>query len=217
MKSVDPFTCNLNHICEFFADKLQEGKAANTIAEYRSAISKFHNFVDRQSIGTHPVISHAIAAIMKENPPPSHDDDIINITPFLEFIVSLGDNDSMTLRNLSLKTVFLMALVTASHPSDLTRIDLSTARFASNSYFFNCIVPKESKISLAHAPSTTKSRTKTVFVRSYPDNPDLCPFSALKTLISRTSHLRTSNDRKRSIFLITKQPFRSEERRVGKE
>ena len=100
-----------------------------------------------------------------------------------------------------------MALVTASHPSDLTRIDLSTARLTSNSYFFNCIAPKESKIALAHAPSTTKSRTKTVFVGSYPDNPDLCPFSALKTLISRTSHLRTSNDRKRSIFLITKQPF----------
>src|ERR1044072_1239004 len=32
-------------------------------------------------------------------------------------------------------------------------------------------------------------------------------FLTLKTLISQTSHLRTSNDRKQSVFLITKQPF----------
>lgn len=206
-KSVDPVTCDLNSICEFFSDQLSEGKAANTIAGYRSAISEIHDPVDGQSIGNHPDISRAIAAVMKENPPALHNDDIIDITPSLEFIISLGNNESMTFRNLSLKTVFLIALVTASRPSDLTKIDMSTAKITNVSYSFECIAPKESKIALAHAPSTTKRRSKTVFIGSYSDNPHLCPYSALKTLISRTSHLRTSNDRKRSIFLITKQPY----------
>jgi len=82
----------------------------------------------------------------KECPSKSHSDDLIDITASLELIISLGNND----KNLSIKTAFLLALVTASRPSDLTRLDLSTARVSRSSYSFDCIDPKEFKIAVSH-------------------------------------------------------------------
>ena len=204
---VDPITCDINSICEFFADKLEEGKAANTIAGYRSAISEIHDLVDGQTIGNHPDVSRAIIAVRKENPATSIGPDIVDISPSLEYIDTLGNNESMQLKDLSVKTAFLMALVTASRPSDLVRLDLSTARISESSYSFECIEPKEYKIALAHSASTTKQRIKVVYVGSYPDNPNLCPYSALRSLISRTDHFRTSNSKKKAIFLISRQPY----------
>ena len=203
---MDPVTCNINSICEFFAAKLGEGKSANTIAGYRSAISEIHDHVDGRSIGNHPDISRAINAVRKEHPPPTPSNDIIDITASFEYIKSLGDNESMTLKNLSAKTAFLVALVTASRPSDLTRIDLTSARITRSSYSFDCIEPKEYKIAMSHS-SSTKRRIKTLFIGSYDDSPTLCPFRALNSLLSRTSHFRNTTDSQKSIFLISRQPY----------
>jgi len=204
---VDPTTCNLNSICEFFADKLNEGKAANTIAGYRTAISEVHEMIDGQTVGSHPVISRAILAVKKENPPPGRTDDIIDISSSLTHIINLGDNETMSLRDLSMKTAFLIALVTASRPSDIFRMDLSTAVLSESSLSIDCVAPKEYNIALAHSTATSKKRVKKVFIGSYSENPLLCPFSALQSLLSRTSHFRTSSNRKKSIFLISRQPY----------
>ena len=52
---------------------------------------------------------------------------------------------------------FLMALVTASRPSNLRKIELTTDRVSSLSYRFDCIELKEYKIAIAHSASTNKN------------------------------------------------------------
>lgn len=42
-RQVDPVAGSLNSIVEFLNDQLDSGKAYNTIAEYRSAISEIHD------------------------------------------------------------------------------------------------------------------------------------------------------------------------------
>ncbi|POG61380.1 hypothetical protein GLOIN_2v1786700, partial [Rhizophagus irregularis DAOM 181602=DAOM 197198] len=113
---VDPVTCPINKICEFFSDMLTFGKSYNTIAGYRSAISEIHERIDNFSIGTHPDILKAMQAIRIDKPPTSKSDDAIDIIPSLEFIVSLGDNSTMSIRELTCKTAFLLALISACRP-----------------------------------------------------------------------------------------------------
>src|SRR6185437_15190312 len=102
---------------------------------------------------------------------------------------------------------FLIALVSASRPSDLVRIDLSTIRVSRSSLSFQCIDPKEFKIALAHSSSTMKKNSKSIFVGSFPENDRLCPYSALTTLLQRTQDWQVSSLQKRSLFLITRQPY----------
>ncbi|CAB4379709.1 unnamed protein product [Rhizophagus irregularis] len=120
---VDPVTCPINKICEFFSDMLTFGKSYNTIAGYRSAISEIHEQIDNFSIGTHPDILKAMQAIRIDKPPTSKSNDAINIIPSLEFIVSLGDNSTMSIRELTCKTAFLLALISACRLSDLHQIN----------------------------------------------------------------------------------------------
>ena len=52
----------------------------------------------------------------------------------------------MSLRDLSIKTAFLLALFTGSHPSDLKKIDLTTMTKTRSGFTFDCMYPKEYKI-----------------------------------------------------------------------
>ncbi|RGB41910.1 hypothetical protein C1646_684437 [Rhizophagus diaphanus] len=158
------------------------------IAGYRIAISEAHELVDGVLVGTHPDISWTMHAIHSENPPPVKSDDLIDIIPSLDYIRSLEDNSTMLIRNLTVKTSFLIALVTASRPLDLKRIDLFTLKITRNSITLECIKPKEYNIAKAHSLSSTKS-------------------PAFITLIDRTRQWRDTEDKKKSLFLITREPY----------
>ncbi|PKY59541.1 hypothetical protein RhiirA4_482355 [Rhizophagus irregularis] len=139
-RNLDPITCNLNSICEFFDDKLKDGKVANTIARYRTVISEVHELVNGQSVGSHLNISKAILAVHRLNLPTVKQNDNLDISSSLEYILSLGDNNSMFFQQLTVKTAFLVALVTASRPSDIVRMDLTTLQATNNSYSFDCLL-----------------------------------------------------------------------------
>ena len=122
---------------------LAKGLAFNTIAGYRTAISEHHDHIDSSPIGSHPDVSKALQAIHINNPPPTRPDETIDIVPSLDYIRQLGDNNSMLIRDLSIKTAFLLALVTACCPSDLKKIDLTSIRETVSSYSFDCLLPQE--------------------------------------------------------------------------
>ncbi|RIB20896.1 hypothetical protein C2G38_1963255 [Gigaspora rosea] len=86
--------------------------------------------------------------IFRSNPPAESGDDIYNITPFLDYIVSLGDNSRLPLIALAKKTAFLCALSSASRPSDLARLDLTMLTNTPNSITIQCINPKEINIAI---------------------------------------------------------------------
>ncbi|CAG8674167.1 22938_t:CDS:2, partial [Racocetra persica] len=74
------------------------------------AISEVHNYIDGYPIGKHLDIVKFMITIQKSNPPPPAPDDTIDIISALDFIVSLGPNENMSILDLSCKTVFLIAL-----------------------------------------------------------------------------------------------------------
>ncbi|CAG8715636.1 459_t:CDS:2, partial [Cetraspora pellucida] len=86
------------------------GKAYNTIAEYRTAISEIHDFIDGTPIGKHPDICRVMQAIHNENSSPIRSDDLIDLISSLDYIIRLNNNTEHSLLYLNQKTAFLCAL-----------------------------------------------------------------------------------------------------------
>ncbi|RGB41694.1 hypothetical protein C1646_738985 [Rhizophagus diaphanus] len=206
LNNCDPITYPIEKICDFLVDMLTRERSFNTIAGYRTAISEAHELVDGVSVGTHPNISRMMHALYSENPPPVKPDDPIDIIPSLDYIRSLGDNNTMSIRNLNVKISFLTALITASRPLDLKRTDLFMLKISRNSITLECIKPKEYNIAKAHSLSSTKSPRKKFYIGNY-DDERLCPYSAFTTLIDRTRQWRDTEDKKKSLFLITRESY----------
>ncbi|PKY41217.1 hypothetical protein RhiirA4_395666, partial [Rhizophagus irregularis] len=57
----------------------------------------------------------------------------------------------MSIRNLIIKTAFLLALVTASRPSDLKKVNITTIKSSSSGYTLECRDPKEHKSAKSHS------------------------------------------------------------------
>ncbi|CAG8823075.1 34265_t:CDS:2, partial [Gigaspora margarita] len=179
-RSIDPIQGLLENIIEFLNNMSNQNKVFNIIASYRTAISKIYNHIDGYQVGRHPEIAKFMIAICKINPSPSPLDNGLDILPSLNFIVSLDANDSMSILDLSWKTAFLIALGTASRPSNLQRIDLRTLCKSKQRILLEITNPKEVNISIAHGGN--KYRTKKIFIDYY-DNYDLCPVSTMLKLL----------------------------------
>ena len=81
-----------------------------------SAISKYH-IVDLNTgntIGNHPLVSIAKKAFWQMKPPIPRYHGTYDVTIVLRFIENLGQNETLTLKQLSEKTVFLVAFSTLS-------------------------------------------------------------------------------------------------------
>ena len=81
-----------------------------------SAISKYHD-IDTNTgspIGQHPLVITANKAFWQLRPPIPRYHGTYNVTIVLRFIESLGENEILTLKQLSEKTAFLVAFSTLS-------------------------------------------------------------------------------------------------------
>ena len=59
---------------------------------------------------------------------------------------------------------------------------------------------------MAHSGSTKKQREKVIYIGSFSDETRLCPYEVISALLSQTDTWRTSDNQKRALFLITKEP-----------
>ncbi|CAG8803548.1 16415_t:CDS:1 [Gigaspora margarita] len=182
-KNTDPIQCPIKNIIKFLNDMYSQQKVYNTIASYRLAISEIHNYSNGYPIGRYPDIVKFMIAIRKSNPSPSAPNDPIDIILALDFIISIGSNENMYILNLLQKTAFLIALESASRPSDLHRINLGTLQKTSYGISFFVINPKETNILILHGGN--KSVSKKIFIDYY-ENTELCSALAVLKLLEQT-------------------------------
>ncbi|CAG8738386.1 43329_t:CDS:2 [Gigaspora margarita] len=170
----DPIHYPLEDIMKFLTTKANEGKSYNTIAAYRLTISEDYKYIDNLPVGQNQDIAKLMLGIFRSNPPAESSDNIYDITPSLDFIVSLGDNSQLLLITLAKKTAFLCALLSTSRPSDLARLNLTTLTNTQNGITIQCINAKEINIAIA---------------------------TSLHHYLDRTQNLWFTNEQKTAVFL----------------
>ena len=121
-RNSDPYSSPPALIVKFLRHKFESGASYSTINLIRSAISKFHHGFHGKPIGEHPLVSQAVRAAFRLNPPIPKDKSTSDISPVLNYISSLEPLSSLSLKLLTLKAFFLVTNCTLSRVSSVARL-----------------------------------------------------------------------------------------------
>ena len=175
----------------------KQGFEYSTINGFRSSILALHPRIDKIPIGQHEEVSAVMAGIFHANPPTPKHSQFWDVSVVLEYIKSLGENEDLQPRDLSWKSVTLVALVTASRSSDISALDTRFMNDLGDKIVFQVKeLEKTRKIG-------QKPRTVNIF--EYKEDPKLDPVSCLRLYVERTRHLRPKEGNQ--LFISTVSPY----------
>ena len=120
--SSDPFS---GPVANFLAHLYKEGYQYSSVNAYRSAISSVHEKVDGYTVGQHPLICRLVKGVFQARPPLPRYTHTWDVQKVLNYLDSLGDNKTLSLKHLSWKVAMLLALSRPSRSADLSKLDLS--------------------------------------------------------------------------------------------
>ena len=192
-RKINPVSVSLNAILEFLKDRFKDGKAYRTINVYRSALSAVLPEIDATSVGAHPLVCQLLKGIFHLRPPEPKYSHTWSVSQVLTYIKSLGNNEGLSLKLLSLKLVTLLALTAPDRSSDLAKKDLR----------FRVYYPEGVSFRLPGLSKTSKpgDSPKSSFHASFEEDKDLCPVSCLKCYETNTKEFRSTDINQNKLFL----------------
>ena len=122
-----------------------------------------------------------------------------DVDTVLTYLCSLGPSENLSLKNLSLKLVTLMALASANRSSYLHALDLNFHRFTPEGVLF--ILPTLTKTRRSGPP-------KESFYCSFKER-TLCPVLTLQIYEQSTSNLRSKESGEKCLFISFKKPHKA--------
>ena len=112
-------------MANFLAYLYKEGYQYSSVNAYRSAISSVHEKADGYTVSKHPLICRLIKGVFQARPPLPRYSHTWDVQKVLNYLNSLGDNRTLSLKHLSWKVTMLLALSHLSRSADLSELDLS--------------------------------------------------------------------------------------------
>ena len=207
---------NVSAVAEFLchvADKSQRPEsvvkgtsaAITCLFEALGKQSPIHNYDIKRLISG--IIKSSTSVPMKRSRP-------MPVQPFIDLFTSWGNNDTLTLKQLRMKAITLLALVCMTRPSDLAPkgVLLNTLDLTVNSIVLSLdnveFLPDKSLTILFFGIKNDTSRSG--FEVNIPQNSNnhyIDPVSCLQCYIHRTQSVRPSDTK--PVFLSLKAPFKA--------
>ena len=123
--------------------------------------------------------------VFKNKPPKPKYCSTWKVGTALSFLGTLEPLQKLTLRQLSYKTILLLALTSAARAHELSALDLACSLRKEGSWEFS--LPTHVKTSRPGHPA------RKMFLPSFPDNPNICVVRTLAAYGKRTRDLRKSS------------------------
>ena len=194
-RNVGPYACDVKFFVNFLAALFQQGLQHRTVNTIRSAISGTHDRVEGLPIGQHPLVTKVMKGIYNERPPQPKYTTTWDVGQVVGHLRSLGQNESLSLKQLTMKLVLVMALVQACRASELAALDLK----------YRVYRPEGVAFSLGTLTKKRKagSPPNQMFFGAFPEDERLCVATCLKLYEERTKAVRKENTR---LFVSYVQP-----------
>ena len=177
----------MSEVANFLALLYKEGYQYNSVNAYRSAISSVHEKIDGVAIGQHPMVSRLVRGVFNARPPIPRYSSTWDVQLVLNFIETRGKNNNLSLKMLTSKTVFLLAITRPSRSADLSQLESARLRYDKTGVtFFPSTLAKQSR---------QGKPIKEFFFPLFSSNPTLCPVMTLKDYMARTEPLRGTETR----------------------
>ena len=181
----------------FLAHLFEQGYQYRSINSYHSAISSVHEKVDGYEVGQHPMVSRILKGIFHIRPPQPRYSETWDVSKVTAYIETQGDNDSLSLADLTHKTVMLLALTRPSRSADLSQLDLRFRRYLPEGVTFQ-------PTKLAKQSRQSKPLAE-FFFPAFTVNHLLCPVATLRAYEDRTREHR-KEEGSSPLFLTTIRP-----------
>ena len=120
----DPLSGPIEDVVNFLAGLFSEGYQYQSLNAYRSAISSTHENMDGVSVGSHPAVTRLLKGVFHSRPPQPRYASFWDVGMVVQYIKKLGPNNDLNLKQLTMKTVMLLALTRPSRSADLSKLDV---------------------------------------------------------------------------------------------
>ena len=113
-KQIDPLHPNLTEIIQFLTLLFREGRGHRAICAARSALNSIIHTQGHRDLSMHPLLTRFCKGVFNLRPPPMKRNETWDPTTLLDFINGMGENATLTLQQLTYKTVGLLMLLSGS-------------------------------------------------------------------------------------------------------
>lgn len=187
-------------IASFLAGRYYDDNLSyNSINVLRSAISATHTYIDNLPIGQHPFICRMLKGIFNINPPKVKLVPSWNVADVLNVLKDWDVARKLSLKMLTLKTVFLLALVSLKRASDIHRIVIEDDLFQLSSRRF-----RAQPLGLGKTDRPTHI-SPPIDILSFTADPRIDPVYFLNCYFKRTAPLR---GKQKQLFISFKKPYK---------
>ena len=198
---INPLTPNLTDVIHFLSDTFHWGVAYDSVNTARGALSSLGIVVDGCRAGNHPLVNRLLRGVFNLKPPKPRYTQTWDVKLVLEQLRTLEPLCNLTLKELTLKLVMLMALTQAARVQTLHLLVLDNIGFSETSI---CV-------SLGDNIKQCRPNFNVKFVEftAYTTDRRLCFCETLKVYIERTAQFRAGVDQmKGPLFLSFVRPHK---------
>lgn len=182
---MDPLQATITIILDFLVELYDNGLGYSGINTARSALSSCVTVPDCESAGKHPLVKRFVKAVFQTRPAFPRYQNIWNVSLVLEYVEQLHPLYDLTLKDLTLKLVMLVALVTGQRGQSIHLMDLEHMSVGKDCYKF--LIQEKVKQS---APGKAQPE---LLLPGFSKNRSLCVVKTLAEYLKRTEHIRTSS------------------------
>ena len=189
-------------VLDFLTKQFLSGSQYSSLNITRSALSAVIPTLEGVTVGSHPLVKRLMKGVFNLRPPKARYSHTWDVTVVLDYLRTLGPNEGLSLKKLTMKLVVLTALTSGQRCQTLSFMNINSAQVRANSVKFTIeALTKTSRVGKPHAE---------VDLIAYPHDHLLCAMSVLKVYLEKTKSVRGGE---KKLFLSYVPPHKA----VGSE
>ena len=141
-RKINPFSATIEHGINFLAELYQTGIGYSALNTARCALSTVCFTSGHYTFGQHPLVCRFIKGIFECRPSLPRYQETWDVTVVLDYLAKLGPPEKLSLKNLTLKVVMLMALLSGQRRQTLHTFSIDCMQISSDKcvFFINSLL-----------------------------------------------------------------------------
>ena len=182
-RKVDHLQPPVGAVLDFLSELFDQGLTYSAINCARSALSSYVTLDDGSVVGQNPLVCRLLKGAFQSRPPKPKYTEVWDVQVVLTYLATLHPVESLTLKQLTLKLVMLLLLVSGQRGQTIHLLDINHMFVNDAKYTF--VIPSHLKQSKPGVPNPQ------VVLESF-ERPSICVVTTLTEYLVRTKVLRPS-------------------------
>ena len=192
----NPLFTSIGNVLNFMAERFEEGLGYSSACAARSALNPLVSIEGGGDLTNHPLVSRFVKGVFHLRPPLPRYSEVWDVGMVITYVRGLGRNECMSLRDLTLKTVAILSIVTSQRVSSVAYFSLDQTFFTLDKVIF---VPV--KLGKHHRQG---KKIRKVTIKAYPGDPRVCAVETVRAYIARRRPLSEENQ----LMVTHRKPYR---------